>query len=59
MTVEWIATGKAARMLGYNRDHFRRKFIGLISHRVRPSGHIVWCLVEVLAVLDEMEPPTF
>ena len=42
MASEWISTGKAAAMLGYSRDQFRKKFKHLIPNRRFEGGHIQW-----------------
>jgi hypothetical protein len=39
---DWISTGKAAKLLGYSRDHFREKFEGIIPSRRFLGGHIQW-----------------
>ena len=50
----WISTGKAARILGYQRDAFRRKFLEAFERQYgilrQPGGHIRWdeTLVESL-----------
>ena len=42
MDAEWISTGKAAAMLGYSRDQFRKEFKDLIPNRRFDGGHIQW-----------------
>jgi len=42
MNHEWIGTGKAAAILGYNRDHFCEKFERIIPSRKLPGGHFRW-----------------
>lgn len=39
---DWISTGKAAKLLGYNPDHFVRKFEGIIPMRRSEGGHRRW-----------------
>ena len=39
---DWISTGKAAKILGYCRDHFVRKFEGVIPSRRTDGGHHRW-----------------
>jgi len=50
---EWISTGKAAHLLGYCRDHFRRKFEGLIPSRKLGSGHLRWLSSAVATIAGE------
>ena len=50
---DWISTGKAAKMLGYSRDHFREKFEGVIPARKPPGCHIRWLASAVEALLHE------
>lgn len=53
---EWISTGQAAAMLGYQRDAFRRKFFTAFKaeHAVirQPGGHCRWLLLLVLRLRD-------
>lgn len=55
MEAEWISTGKAARLLGYSPDHFRRKFMGIIPSQRIPGCHRRWLreAVEKLARGDD------
>lgn len=39
---DWISTGKAARILGYDPDWFARKFEGVIPMRRTLGGHRRW-----------------
>lgn len=39
---DWISTGKAAKLLGYDPDWFARKFEGIIPMQRRPGGHRRW-----------------
>ena len=55
MASEWISTGEAARLLGYSRDQFRRKFQGVIPHRRIDGGHLRW-LREAVERLAAGEP---
>lgn len=48
----WISTGKAAKLLGYSRDGFRAKFIGIITSRRVGTGHIRWSKEEVVALIS-------
>lgn len=50
---EWISTGKAAQILGYSRDHFRRKFEGLIPSRRYPGGNYRWLAAAVHRLAQE------
>ena len=52
----WISTGKAARLMGYSRDHFREKFTGVIPSRRLEKGHTRWLASAVHELADQ---PTF
>lgn len=49
----WITTGEAAALLGYNLDHFRRKFRGVIASRRIGTGDIKWDRDAVIRLLDD------
>ena len=50
---DWISTGKAARMLGYDPDWFARKFEGVIPMQRRPGGHRRWLASAVEQLVEE------
>lgn len=52
---DWISTGKAARLLGYDPDWFAKKFEGIIPMR-RPrgkKGHRRWLASAVHELVDQ------
>jgi len=53
----WIKTAQAARLVGYNRDAFRRKFapsfIGVGAAFETDCGYVLWLRVAVLAIVPE------
>ncbi len=56
---EWVSTGKAAALLGYNRDAFRRKFFEAFQRERavirQPGGHCRWLLLVVIRLRDGSE----
>lgn len=53
---DWISTGKAAKILGYNPDHFRDKFLGIIPSRRLPGGHHRWLASAVEELAEKPHP---
>lgn len=49
---EWISTGEAARRMGYDRDHFREKYKGIITARRFGKGHFQWLASAVDALVE-------
>lgn len=50
---EWISTGKAAKLMGYNPDWFVKKFEGIIPMQRRPGGHRRWLASAVEILVSE------
>lgn len=53
---DWISTGKAAALMGYNRDAFRRKFFDAFKAEGavirQPGGHCRWLMSVVVRLRD-------
>ena len=52
----WISTGKAAAILGYSRDHFREKFLGVIPSNRIYGGHLRWLESAVVKLAEHQLP---
>ena len=54
---DWISTGKAAALLGYNRDYFRDKFLKIFQDSnavIRCGcGHYRWSIKLVMHLRTE------
>jgi hypothetical protein len=50
---DWISTGKAAKLLGYDPDWFAKKFEGIIPMQRRPGGHRRWLASAVHELVHE------
>ena len=56
MEAEWISTGVAAKMIGYSRDGFRRKFRGSIQWIRIGNGHYHWNKAQVESLHENPMP---